>query len=201
MNPERPNRTNGFRLQLSLLIAALGPACANFVAYPGAPLPDAQVATVNCYSRNYLVFSASCHVTAVDGVRPVLSQIMNTTSKLLPGHHWVEFEAAQYFGGSGGVTDVCAFDFDFEADHQYQIKAHSLEFDVGWMQKHSPALYTGSFIIEITRSAGELQTQRVRTTCSFGGGSLCRKTSDCVPHPDIICLPQEGHAFGKCGFK
>jgi hypothetical protein len=201
MNRAHSNRTNIVRVLLVLLIAALSPACSTFVAYPGASLPDEQVATVKCYSRYYFVYIAECHITAVDGRRPGLSQIMSLTSKLLPGHHWIEFGAEQYFGGGGGVTDVCAFDFDFEPNHEYQIQAHSLEFEVGWMAKRSLTLYKGSVILEVTSPAGKSQTQRVNTTCSFGGGSLCRQTSDCVPHPDIICVPQEGHVFGKCGFK
>jgi len=171
MNRAHSNLTNIVHVLLMLLIAALAPACSTFVAYPGAPLPDEQVATVKCYSRYYFVYMAGCHVTAVDGCRPELSQIMSMTSKLLPGHHWIEFGAEEYFGGGGGVTDVCAFDFDFEVNHQYQIKAHSLEFEVGLIAKRSSALYKGSVIIEVTSPTGELQTKRVKTTCSFGGGS------------------------------
>jgi hypothetical protein len=199
------NKTNSGWLdiacvKLTLFAALLCSSCSTFVAYPGPALPDAQVATLKCFWRYYFVYIGECHVSAIDGQRPCISQLMSITSKLKPGGHWVEFGVEHYFGGGGGVTDVCAFDFDFEAGYQYQIKAHTLESDIGWMAKHSSDLFTGSISIEATSPTGQTQTHRVKTTCSFGGGSLCRKTSDCVPHPDISCFPQEGYLFGKCGF-
>jgi hypothetical protein len=200
MNKNNLNWINAICLNLTLFAAALCPGCSTFVAYSGPTLPDTQVATLRCYWRYYLVYIGECHVSAIDGRRPGISQIMGITSKLAPGNHWVEFGVEQYFGGGGGKTDVCAFDFDFEAGYQYQIKAHSLEFDVGWMAKHSPILYAGSVVVEATSPGGQSQAHKVNATCSFGGGSFCRETSDCVPHPDIRCFPQEGHSFGKCGF-
>lgn len=173
-------------------------ACSTFVAYPGPALPDSQVATLKCFWRYYFFYIGECHITAIDGQRRDISHLMSLTSKLKPGDHWAEFEVEHYFAGAGGTTDVCAFDFNFEAGYQYQIKAHSLESDIGWLAKHNSDLFTGSVSIEATSPTGQTRTHHVKTTCS-PGGSLCRKTSDCVPHPDMNCFQQEGYLFGRCG--
>lgn len=169
--------------------------CGTFVAYTGPALPDEEVATIHCFWRYYFVYSTECHISAIDGQRPEISQLMSLASKLKPGNHWIEFGVEHYFGGGGGTRHVCAFDFDFEAGHRYQIKAHSFKPDAPWMSGH---LYTGTVAVEAVSPAGQSQKYQINTTCSFGGGSLCRKTSDCVPHPDIRCIPQEGFSFGMC---
>lgn len=185
----------------ALLAASLCAGCATFVAYPGPPLPDAEVATITCFWRYYFVWIEECHISAVDGRRPKLSQLANLTTKLPPGRHWVEFGIERYFGGGGGKTDVCAMEHDFEAGHAYHLNAHSFEADISWMQKHGSDLYSGSIEIEETGpERGARKSYRLETTCSFGGGSLCRTTADCVQHPDIVCQLREGHPFGKCVF-
>jgi hypothetical protein len=200
MNKANSRWSNLACIMLTFPMGSLSSSCRTFVTYSGPPLPDTQIATLKCFWRYYFVYIGECHVSAIDGRRPGISQLMSITSKLEPGHHWVEFGVEHYFAGGGGVTDACAFDFDFDAGYQYQIKAHSLETDIGWMAKHNTTLYTGKIAIEAVSSTGKTMMYQIKTTCSYGGGSLCRKTSDCVSHPDISCFPQEGHSFGKCGF-
>lgn len=179
-------------------------ACGTFVTYPERDLPAAEVASFACYSRFYFVYIGSCRVQAVDGVRPGLSEMFGSTSKLLPGRHWIEVAFESYFGGGGGVTDVCAFDIDVQPGHAYRVKAHSLTTDIGHLAKHGhPGFYGGSIALEIETPEAPARAPEVRqvaVTCSFAGGSLCRKDADCVPHPDIRCFPQEGFPFGACGF-
>ncbi len=184
-----------------MLAAWLCAGCGTFVAYPGPSLSDAEVATVTCFWRYYFVYLEECHVSAVDGRRPGVSEFANLTTKLTPGSHWVEFGIERYFGGGGGTTDVFVLEHDFEAGREYHVKAHSFESDMAWMQKHGGDLYTGSIEVEESGTAGETGTYRLETTCSFGGGSFCRRSEDCVPHPDIVCLPREGHSFGVCAFR
>jgi len=176
-------------------------ACSNFVVYPGGELPDENVSTFNCYSRYYFVYMESCRVQAVDGVRPKISEMFSNTSKIVPGHHWVEVAFERYFGGGGGVTDVCAFDIDLKPAFIYQLKAHSLTTDIGQLAKHGHrGFYGGSIEIEITSNSIVPELNRVGVTCSFSGGSMCRKHADCVPHPDIRCFLQDGFPFGACRF-
>lgn len=184
------------------LVSCMASACSTFVAYSGPELPDPEVATVECYSRYYFVYLESCSVTAIDGRRPGLSQLFSNTSKVTPGRHWLEIAFERYFGGGGGVTDVCAFDLDVNAGHVYRISAHSLKTDIGLLAKHSsPSFYSGSLDLGVTSPAEARETHQIKVTCSFGGGSMCRQISDCSPHPDMQCIPQEGHSFGRCGFE
>ncbi len=187
-------------MMLMAFMAALSSACSTFVTYSDQNLPDTDIAVLKCFLCYYFVYISECHVSAIDGQRPEVSQLLGLTSKLKLGRHWVEFGIEHYFGGGGGITDVCAFDFDFDAGYQYQIKAHTLETDIGWMARRNVNLYTGTISIEAVDPAGQTQTYQTKTTCKFGGGSLCRKTSDCVPHPAISCFPQEGYSFGICSF-
>jgi len=125
--------------------------------------------------------------------------MFGNTSRIAPGSHWIEVAFEKYFGGAGGVTDVCAFDIDLQAGYAYQIKAHSLATGIGHLAKHERrGFYSGSIDLEITSSSMEQELRHVGVTCSFAGGSMCRTNEDCVPHPDIGCRPQEGFPFGAC---
>jgi len=177
-------------------------ACGTFVTYTGEELPDERVATVHCYSRYYFVYIESCRVQAVDGLRPGVSEMFGNTSKIRPGSHWIEIAFEKYFGGGGGVTDVCAFDMDLESNAVYQVKAHSLTTEISHLEKHGHSgFYGGSLDIEIAKATGTREVQRIHATCNPFGGSMCRKDEDCVHHPDIRCFPQERFSFGACRFK
>lgn len=177
-------------------------ACSTFVTYAGDRLPDEKVATLHCYSRYYFVYIESCRFQAVDGLRPGVSEMYGNTSKILPGSHWVEIAFEKYFGGGGGVTDVCAFDIDLEPGAVYQVKAHSLTTEISHVAKHGhPGFYGGLLDMEITKPSGTTEARRIHVTCNPFGGSMCRKNDDCVHHPDIRCFAQEGFQFGQCRFK
>lgn len=189
------------RATLAALCLSIG-ACSHFVAYPGDERPDNEVVTLDCYSRYYFVYLDSCRFQAVDGMRPTLSQTFASTTKILPGPHWVEVAFESYFGGGGGVTDVCAFDVELEAGHAYRIKAHGLKTDIPHLAKHGQHGFYGATIdLEVTKPSGALEGLQARATCLFAGGSLCRNDKDCVPHPDIRCVTQEGFPFGACRFR
>lgn len=192
------SRRSAQRAILAALCLSIG-ACSNFVAYEGAERPEREVATLDCYSRYYFVYLESCRFQAVDGMRPTLSQTFASTTKALPGPHWVEVAFESYFGGGGGVTDVCAFDVALEAGHAYRIGAHGLKTDIAHLAKHGHrGLYGATIDLEVAKPSGAREILRTRATCSFAGGSLCRKDEDCVPHPDIRCVPQQDFPFGAC---
>jgi len=177
-------------------------ACSTFLTYTGNELPDEDVATFLCYSRYYFVYLESCRLQAMDGLRPGISELFGSTSKILPGAHWIEIAFESYFGGGGGVTDVCAFDIDLEPGAEYQVMAHSLTTEISHLAKHGHRdLYRGAMDVEITQASGARETRRIHATCSAFGGSMCRKDADCVHHPDIRCFPKDGFPFGRCGFK
>ena len=191
-----------FRPLLVLFVFCGLAACSTFVTYTENALQDDKIATIHCYSRYYFVYLESCRVQAVDGLRPSLSEMFGNTSKMLPGSHWIEIAFEKYFGGGGGVTDVCAFDMHFEANAVYQVKAHSLTTEISYLAKHGHSGFYGGVIdIEITKPSGERGVQRIHVTCAPFGGSMCRKDEDCVHHPDIRCFPQDGFPFGMCLFK
>lgn len=177
-------------------------ACSTFVTYTGNALPDEKVATIHCYSRYYFIYIESCRFQAVDGLRPTVSEMFGNTSKILPGSHWIEIAFEKYFGGGGGVTDICAFDMDLEPSAVYQVKAHSLTTEIPHLEKHGHrGFYGGSMDIEINKPSGVREVRRIHATCYPFGGSMCRKDDDCVRHPDIRCFPQDGFPFGQCRFK
>lgn len=183
-----------------LLTAALLPGCGTFVVQPAEPLPAAEVVTLECYWRHYLFYGEECHVSAVDGHRTGPTNLANLTAEFSAGRRWIEFRLARYIIGVAG-SEVCAFEHDFAAGHRYRLLAHSFEAGVGWGQKLPAAAYTAAMTMEDSGPANERATHRLAATCIFGGGSLCRTSSDCAQHPDVVCRPLAGHAYGKCGFK
>ena len=191
-------------VKIGFLITAINcglSGCSNFVTYSGHERPDAEISTFHCYSRYYFVYMESCRFQAVDGLRPEISEMFSNTSKILPGSHWIEVAFERYFGGGGGVTDVCAFDIDLQPGYVYQIKAHSLTTEISHLGKHGyRRFYGGSLDLEIISPSMAQEVRHVGVTCSFAGGSMCRKNEDCVPHPSIRCFPQEGFPFGACRF-
>lgn len=181
----------------ALFTAALLSGCGTFVVHPAQRPPAAQVVTIECYWRHYLVYGEECHVSAVDGHRTGPTDFANLSAEFSAGRRWIEFEIERYIAGVAAI-EVCAFEHDFSAGHRYRLLAHSFEADAGWWQKRSVAAYTGTMTMEENSPAGERTTHMLATTCLFGGGSLCRTTSDCANHPDIVCKPLTGHAYGKC---
>ena len=185
------------RRRLLVISCCVLSACGTFKTYPGATLPDREVATVRCYFRFYLVAETHCRFTAVDGLRTGLSQIETETTKILPGSHWIEMEFERAAaGGAGG--DICALDLDVQPGYVYQIKAGSLHKNIKWYEKPR-GLFAGSVDVRAIPPSGTAEDRQIAVTC--GGGSMCRKDEDCVPHPDIRCVPQEGFPFGECRFK
>lgn len=185
------------------LVSCMVLACSTYVAYSGPELPDAEVGTVNCYSRFYGVASESCLVRAIDGRGPdSLLRLFSNTSKLTPGRHWLNIEIDSYLIGPGYAA--CGFDLDVKAGHIYQIRAHSLKPEGGWLPKLSRGFFYGASLeLDVTSLAEERETRRVTATCNpfKGRGPVCRQTSDCYPNPDIHCIQQEGESFGRCGIE
>ncbi|WP_374674158.1 hypothetical protein [Ideonella sp.] len=178
------------------------PSCAvNGAACHDSAVPGAgAAATLQCYWREYFVYSKECHITAVNGQRPTLrlweSGVFTASVPL--GRQWIEIEMQAFAFGGGGTTDVCAFEHNFLPGVHYRIRPGSEAFEISATQKHNPALapYRGSLVIE--SASTEQASQRVDLSCTHGGGSLCRSTGDCVKHPNVRCERREGEAFGKC---
>jgi len=183
---------------LAAIASVLAGGCGTFVSPAAERLPEAERVTLQCYWRFYGVYIGACHVSSVDGRRTGVLDAANITTKLAPGHIWVEFSMESYFGGGGGVTDVCAFEHDFLAGHRYRIVAHTIKRDVGWLRRFEIPLYTASIDLEATSPRGAIVIHRPALTCA-SSGSLCRTTADCEPHPNIVCTPVPGHAYGICG--
>jgi hypothetical protein len=59
--------------------------------------------------------------------------------------------------------------------------------------------YAGSIDLKENGPAGAVMVCRVTVTCATSG-SVCRRTTDCVPHPDIVFQPPAGHRRRKCAF-
>jgi len=177
---------------ISLAIAALCSGCATFVAHSEPGLSPDETVTLRCYMRYYFVFIEECHVSAVDGLRPGPTTVASLNAEIAPGSHWVEFEMERYFGGAGGVTDVCAFEFDFVAGHRYRIIAHSVE-SAGW----SAGLRHASLELEERPTDGDALRHRLALVCT-AGGELCRTAEDCSRHPSATCRLEEGFPYGQC---
>lgn len=185
---------------VSLLVAAHVGGCATFSPDDSAVPGAGAAATLQCYWREYIVYSKECHITAVNGQRPTLRLWESGvfTASVPPGRQWIEIEMQAFAFGGGGTTDVCAFEHDFLPGVHYKIRPGSEAFEISATQKHNPALapYHGSLVIE--SASTEQASQRVDLSCTHGGGSLCRSTGDCVKHPNVRCERREGEAFGKC---
>jgi hypothetical protein len=180
----------------TLLVAA----CGTFSPYSNTELSDAEVASIECYWRYYFVFMEECSVSAIDGQRPGLSALYNKTSKLPSGDHWVEVQIEASLAGAHG-NSTCVFEYDFLAAHQYKINAHSLKADRKSPNVLTYPLFAASINFDEISPKGASTAHEISAICSSGGGSFCRKASDCVPHPDITCVPLLGHSFGTCRWK
>ena len=176
--------------------------CGTVVAYPGPERPDSEIASIECYSRYCFVYIGSCQITAVSGRRPETNPIYATGARVAPGKQWFEVAFERYFGGGGGVSDVCAFDLDMRAGRSYQIRAHSLNVDAGLLSRHGATLYKGSLPIATRSGAGADETLTVPLTCRPFGGALCREVSDCGANPaalrDVSCMKSPEFGFGRC---
>jgi hypothetical protein len=63
-------------------------------------------------------------------------------------------------------------------------------------QREASSLYAGSIDLEENGPAGAVMVCRLTVTCGTSG-SLCRRTTDCVPHPDIVRQPPACIAAGN----
>jgi hypothetical protein len=187
-------------LAISVITLAVLSACETFVTYPGAERPAADVAGVEGYYRNYVLHVAEGKITAVDGVRPSNLLQEAFSARLLPGRHWLEITEERYFGGSHGMT-VCAIESDFKAGHRYQLQTSGNSSEVPWIRLVPGKPYAGSVVFKVSAPGVADEMQSVGTLCLDGGGSFCRRGSDCAPHPDMRCIPQQGTSFGMCGFE
>jgi hypothetical protein len=162
-------------------------------------MPDSEVATLECYFREYLVYSTDCTFAAVDGLRTSLSQMQTKTAKVPPGSHWIQVEFESYFGGGRGGND-CGFDIELQPGHVYQIMSGSLHLETSWYRARK-GFDKGSIEVRVRSSSGMQEDRHVEVTCGVDGGAMCRKDEDCLPHSDMKCIPQEGFPFGQCRFK
>ena len=184
----------------ALFAAAILSGCGSFVVHQGERPPAAEAVTLECYWRHYLVYGEECHVSAVDGNRTGPANFANLSAEFGAGRRWIEFNLDRYIVGIAG-SEVCAFEHDFAAGHRYRLLAHSFEAGIGWGRKFGAAAYTGTMTMEQTGPAGERSTHELTLTCIADGGSLCRTSSDCAQHPDVVCRPLPGHPYGKCGIR
>jgi hypothetical protein len=178
---------------MAALAISLITACGTLVTYSGPELLDSQVATVECYGRFYGVAITDCYFQAVDGKRENWP-IKPMAIKVIPGRHLIEVVSeATIFSGTG--QNVCAFEVDLAVGRTYRIGPDSFT----TAQTRIPNRhYAGSVVLAPDSESDKSTALTVSTICHQGGGSLCRQTSDCVPHPSIVCMPQQGYALGLC---
>jgi hypothetical protein len=171
-------------------------ACSTLETYPEQPeRSDAEIAVLKGYNRFYFIYWEQADVSSVDGKRAGFPWSVSSV-KLLPGRHWIEITQQRYFGGGGGYA-VCAFESDFEAQHLYQLKAHSSASEGHWYENR-PQPYKGSISIVVSAPGKARQTVTVTTECADGLPSFCRKDADCAHHPDNRCRSERGAVFGLC---
>jgi len=182
------------------LVASLASGCGTFVAYPGEARPEQEIATLECYTRYYVVYLGSCGITAVSGKRSD-AILPATRAEFEPGRHWFEVAFEGYFGGGGGVSDVCAFELDTQAGHRYRVIAHGLHTTVG-LARHGATLYSGTLQIADDAPSGASETRTVAVTCRPFGGALCRAPADCgrpaAGWPAPLCEMRPEHPYGLC---
>ncbi|WP_172202492.1 hypothetical protein [Niveibacterium sp. COAC-50] len=182
---------------LALLCAALGLAgCHTWATYPQLDRPRDEIASLEGYFREYLIYSGEIFISAVDGERMAGFPWAARRAELAPGDHWIEFTDARAVAYSAPQS-VCVLQYRFEAGHAYRFKAHSRATDVPWFDRRSP--YRGTVVL-VDESAGEPSDVVVTTLCADGGGSFCYRKEHCSPHPDLRCLPTADFDIGMCGF-
>jgi hypothetical protein len=179
-----------------LLLLAMLSACGTLKTYPGPERPDAELAVLHGYHRIYLVYMEQVDISAVDGKRVDSFPWSVSSVPLLPGQQWIEITKQIYFGGSGGYT-VCAFESNFEAQHRYQLKAHSSKSEGRWYEQRPP-LYKGSISMKVAAAGEEKQVVTLATLCAQGLPSFCLQDSDCSHHPNYECRTSPAAAFGVC---
>ncbi len=181
---------------LSLWMLALLAACGTLETGADRELPDTKIAVLEGYKRYYVLYYEQGDISAVDGKRPDNILRYVNSVRLLPGEHWIEIKLARYAFGGGGPFAICAFRFRFEAQHRYQIKAHSLKADVGLLAHPSHTPYKGSISLETSAPGGGEKTENVAAVCTIPHQNLCLRDADCPS--DYPCHTQPGFEFGTC---
>lgn len=182
---------------LACLLLPAGLASCSTIETGVAPgQPNLEDATIEGYRRFYVLYYELGGISAVDGKRPGGFVGYADTVRLPPGEHWIEIKFERYAFGGGGSYATCAFKFRFEAQHRYQVKAHSLKADVGLLAHplHDP--YIGSITLGVSAPEGFEKTEDVATLCATPNQILCVKNSDCGS--GRYCDMQSGHEFGVC---
>ena len=181
---------------MSLWMLALLAACGTLETGADRELPDTGIAVLEGYKRFYVLYYEQGDISAVDGKRPDNLLGYVNSVRLLPGGHWIEIQLERYAFGGGGPFAICAFRFQFEARHRYQIKAHSLTADVGLLAHPSHSSYKGSISLETSTPGGTEKIENVAAVCATPHQNLCIKDSDCPSN--YPCHTQPGFEFGTC---
>lgn len=184
------------RASVYFLLISLLAACGTLDTGVDPERPESEIAFLEGYKRYYVLYYEQGDISSVDGKRPGgILRYVNAV-KLLPGEHWVEIRLERYVLGGGGPYATCAFKFQFEAQHRYQIEAHSLKADVGLLAHPLYTPYKGSISIEISTPDSHVRTESVTAVCTIPHEALCRQNSDCPSN--YPCHKQQDFEFGTC---
>jgi hypothetical protein len=178
---------------LCVLLARMLCACGALETYPGAERPDAEVATVRGFFRDYVVYGEQSEIFSVDG-RRTPSGVSASAVRFLPGRHWIAVSEDRYSWGD--LRLFCAIEQDFLAGHVYKLKARSKAPEVSWLQAW-PDLYRSSITLEVSAPGMADQTMEVAAVCS-NRYWVCRQDADCTYDRQPVCRPEPAFGYGVC---
>ena len=179
----------------SVAVLALS-GCGTLRAFPGPERPDAEVAVITGYNRNYLVYWDEAHVSSVDGLRPAGWAPWVRNARVLPGRHWVEVTRHATVGG----YTVCAFATEFAAGHRYTMRAHGLHTETPYLEQVYGGFFRGTLVLEVSAPGAAPELRTVDTLCAPRGAtpSFCARDADCTHYHGAVCRPVPESTFGTC---
>ena len=178
-----------------LALVALA-ACGTLRAFPGPERPDAEVAVITGYTRNYLVYWDEAHVSAVDGLRPAGLAPWARTARVLPGRHWIEVTRHATVGG----YTVCVFETELAAGYRYALRAHGLHTETPYLEQAYGGFFRGTLALEVAAPGAAPGLRTVDTVCAPRGSTpaFCARDADCTHHHGAVCRPVPESTFGTC---
>jgi len=164
--------------------------CVLHETYGGPGVPENDLAVVQGYWHYLLLYDEEMHIVSVDGRRESGNKGWPYAYSIsLPsGKHWLELAVLR----NSGELARCAFEWRFEAQTRYKIKA--LHHDQFLLAHPASSPFAASISMEMAARGKPALLLTVPAVCATS--AMCRQDSDCPSNES--CRFEPGYDFGTC---
>ena len=182
MNSLPPARIALVVCSLALFLGGCG---AGSVLY-FSPDPDASVAVLEGYTRQFVLYSERAEIVGVDrsaaaGIgRAVL--LGTTRAQLPPGNRCVQVDIRKCTAGSCGDPTICAFNDYFISGQQVQLQAGSLKLD---KPLATDEIVNGTMQVEVSAKGFATVKQQIVVSCGNALRGVCERGTPELPRQPL----------------